>query len=124
MKQIILFLTQLVVCNRGHSFAYLRPFCRPLIHKYPENAWNMIPAEIEPKILYPVLYSSFTVKKMDMNETIEGIADKWALLGEPFEAEVCYAFGWEVGVESLYDGLQGAKAMKTRGAVGEKLKYH
>ena len=59
-----------------------------------------------------------------MNETIEGIADKWALLGEPFEAEVCYAFGWEVGVESLYDGLQGAKAMKTRGAVGEKLKYH
>ncbi len=39
-------------------------------------------------------------------------------------AEVCYAFGWEVGVESLYDGLLGAKAMKTRGAVGEKLKYH
>jgi hypothetical protein len=61
-------------------------------------------------------------KKMDMNETIEGIEDKGALLGEPFEAEVCYAFGWEVGVESLYDGLQGAKAMKTRGAVGEKLK--
>ena len=25
------------------------------------------------------------VKKMDMNETIEGIEDKWALLGEPFE---------------------------------------
>jgi len=64
------------------------------------------------------------VKKMDRNETIEGIEDKWALVGEPVEAEVCYAFGWEVGVESLYDGLQGAKAMKTRGAVGEKLKYH
>ncbi len=27
-------------------------------------------------------------------------------------------------MESLYDGLPGAKAMKTRGAVGEKLKYH
>ena len=46
MKQIILFLTQLVVCNRDQSFAYLRPFFRPVIHKYPENAWNTIPAEM------------------------------------------------------------------------------
>ncbi len=84
----------------------------------------MIPAEMKPKNLYPVLYNSFMVKKTGMNRAIEGIENKWALLGEPFEAEVCYAFGWEVGVESLYDGLQGAKAMKTRGAVGEKLKYH
>jgi len=85
MKQIILFLTQLVVCNRDQSFAYLRPFFRPVIHKYPEKAWNTIPAEMKPKNLYPVLYNSFMVKKMDMNETIEGIEDKWALLGEPFE---------------------------------------
>ena len=84
----------------------------------------MIPAEMKPKNLYPVLYNSFMVKKMGMNMAIEGIENKWALLGEPFEAEVCYAFGWEVGVESLYDGLLGAKAMTTRGAVGEKLKYH
>nr|QNO51340.1 hypothetical protein HDBBLJII_00037 [Methanosarcinales archaeon ANME-1 ERB6] len=81
MKQIILFLTQLVVCNRDQFFAYLRPFFRPVIHKYPENAWNTIPAEMYPKNLYPVLYNSFMVKKMDMNETIEGIEDKWALLG-------------------------------------------
>jgi hypothetical protein len=27
-------------------------------------------------------------------------------------------------VESVYDGLPDAKAMKTIGAVGEKLKYH
>jgi len=35
----------------------------------------------------------FYGEKKDMNVTIEGIEDKWALLGEPFEAEVCYAFG-------------------------------
>ena len=40
MKQIILFLTQLVVCNRDQSFAYLHPFFRPAIHKYPENTWK------------------------------------------------------------------------------------
>ena len=124
MQQLIIFLAQLVVCNRDHSFAYLRPFFRPVIHKYPENAWNTIPAEMKPKNLYSVLYNSFMVKKMGVNMAIEGIENKWALLGEPFEAEFCYAFGWEVGVESLYDGLLGAKAMKTRGAVGEKLKYH
>ena len=84
----------------------------------------MIPAEMKPKNLYSVLYNSFMVKKTGMNRAIEGIENKWALLGEPFEAEVCYAFGWEVGVESLYDGLLGAKAMTTRSAVGEKLKYH
>jgi len=39
-------------------------------------------------------------------------------------AEVCYAFGWGVGVESLYDALPDAKAMKKMGAVGEKLKNH
>jgi hypothetical protein len=31
-------------------------------------------------------------------------------------------YGEENGYE--YGNLQGAKAMKTRGAVGEKLKYH
>ena len=52
----------------------------------------MIPAEMKPKNLYSVLYNSFMVKKMGMNMAIEGIENKWALLGEPFEAEVCYAF--------------------------------
>ena len=84
-KQIIRFLTQLVVSNPDQSFAYLHPFFRPIIHKYPENAWNTIPAEMEPKNLYSVLYNSFMVKKKDMNETIEGMENKWALLGEPFE---------------------------------------
>jgi hypothetical protein len=45
----------------------------------------MIPAKMEPKNLYPVLYNRFMVKKMDMNLAIEGMEDKWALLGEPFE---------------------------------------
>ena len=48
---------------------------------------------MKPKNLYPVLYNSFMVKKMGMNMAIEGIENKGALLGEPFEAEVCYAFG-------------------------------
>jgi len=77
-----------MVCNHDQFFAYLRPFFRPfrpIIHKYPENAWNTIPAEMKPKNLYSVLYSRFMVKKRDMNVTIEEIENKWALLGEPFE---------------------------------------
>lgn len=85
MKQIILFLTQLVVSNHDQSFAYLRTFFRQIINTSPKHAWNMIPAEMEPKNLYSVLYNRFIVKKMDMNVTIKGIEKKWALLGEPFE---------------------------------------